>query len=449
MNKQLKKYIQYALDHGAGEAELYCQEQQEDSIEVRNQKVEKLQHAVDRGLAVRVICKQKLGFSYTTSLAEEDVLKTIDNAITSAQYTGADEFWSMPKPARRKKTPPLKLFDRAITKLTAAERLRLAKQLERTGYAYDNRIKKTESASFSTGITQSWLLNSHGVSSEEQRTYCGAALEVIASAKGQMEAGADYQFTASLNELKIKTIAETAAEKAVLMLGAGDIQTGVYDLLLPAEVSINFLSIILPMILADNIQNNKSLLKEKLGQQIASKIVTILDDALLPQGLGSFILDAEGVPGQTKIIVQNGILKKFLYDTYTANKGKTVSTGNAVRHSLKGEPGLGASNFYLKPGKQTRTELLRSIKKGLLIHNVMGLHTADPISGQFSLGAVGELIENGKITRAVKNIAIAGNLLELLQNISGIGKDIQFAPADGAIGAPSLVINNIKAAGKN
>lgn len=447
MKNVWQKYLEYGLAHGAAEIEFFAQESKDFSVEIRQQKIEKLHNAADRGLAVRVICAQKLGFSHTTSLNEADIIDTIDQAITSAQYTATDPYWKLPKPQKIKKIP-LKIFDRNILALTPKEKIKIALDLEKNAYKANKKVNKTETASFSNGISRTTITNSHGINYTEERTFCGVSLEIIASDKDKMEAGYDYQYTTRLNQLRPENVASTAAKRAVLMLDATEVPTGNYDLLLTPKVSINFLSVVLPMLCADNTQKNKSLLAQKRGQKIGSKLLTLIDDPFLPGGLSSYLFDGEGVAGKNKTIVKAGTLKQFLYDTYTANKEKIRSTGNAVRYSLKAEPGVGPSNFYLQPGKQTTDTLTKSVKHGLLIHNVMGLHTADPISGQFSLGAVGQLIENGKLTKAVKNIAIAGNLLEVLHNISAVGKELEFTPEGGALGAPAMIIKNIKVAGK-
>lgn len=446
MKNVWQKYLEYGLAHGAAEIEIFEQESKDFSVEVRQQKIEKLQTAIDRGLAIRVICDHKIGFSHTTSLNETDIINTIDQAVASAQYTAIDQYWNFPKPQKLKKIP-LKVFDRNILALTPKEKIKIALGLEKTAYKFDKRINKTETASFSSGLARTTITNSHGINYTDEHTFCGVSLEIIASEQDKMEAGYDYQFAARLNQLNPDNVASTAAKRAVLMLNAAEVPTGNYDLLLTPKVSINFLSVVLPMICANNTQKNKSLLAQKIGQKIGSKLLTLIDDPLLPGGLSSYLFDGEGVAGKTKTIIKAGTLKQFLYDTYTASKENIRSTGNAVRYSLKAEPGVGPSNFYLKPGTQTAAALTRSVKHGLLIHNVMGLHTADPISGQFSLGAVGQLIENGKIIRAVKNIAIAGNLLDVLQNISAVGNELEFIPEGGAIGAPPMIIKNIKVAG--
>lgn len=448
MKKQLiKKYLDYGLSQKA-QIEIYYQESQEEQIDVCHQKIEKSSAAIDRGLAIRVIKDQRTGFSYTTSLKEADIIKTIDNAIASATYTASDKYQKLPAKKIIKNNQRLALYDKNIAQMTTAEKIALAKKTEKSAYAQDSKIKNTETATFSTTVTSNLLANSNGVFFQEKQTICGASIEIIAKSGKKMEAGFDYQYSTNLRNLNCTKIGSTAAHNALTMLTAQSIPTGKYELLLPPNAAISFLSVIVPMFFADNIQKNKSLLKGKLNQTIASPLVTLIDDPFIVGGFGSYLYDAEGVPGQKKTMVQNGILKNYLYDTYTANKAGVTSTGNASRYSLKTEPGIGGSNFYLQPSKNKNSNLINNIASGIKIKSLIGLHTADPISGQFSLGATGELIENGKTQHAVKNIAIAGNLLELLNNISAVGDDLMFRPDSGALGAPSLVIENIQVAGE-
>ncbi len=448
MNKEnLTKYINYSLAKKAA-VEIYFQESHEESIEVCQQKVEKSSAAVDRGLAVRVIKDQRTGFAYTTSLQEEDIIKTIDCALAAAAYTTADKYQALPEKKIIKNKKQLALYDKNIAQMTTAEKIKMAKKTEQSAYAQSSKIKNTETASFSTEVTRTFLANSHGIFVQDQQTLCGASIEIIAKENKKMEAGFDYQYSTKLSDINCSKIGETAAHNALTMLKASSLPTGKYDLLLPPKAAISFLSVILPMFFADNVQKNKSLLKNKLERAIASELVTIIDDPFLPGGFGSYLYDAEGVPGQKKIMVKNGILKNYLYDTYTANKAGRQSTGNANRYSLKAEPGISGSNFYLLPSKTKNNNLIKNISRGIKIRSLIGLHTADPISGQFSLGATGELIENGQLKHTVKNIAIAGNLLELLKNISAIGSDLLFMSDSGALGSPSLVIKNIQAAGE-
>lgn len=444
MKNNLKKYLKYAKDKKIKEIEIFYAESQDDSVSVRNQEIEQIQSSCDKGLSVRIIKDNRFGFSYTTSLTSDDVIKTIDAALENTQYTAIDKYLTLPKAKITKNKIQLRDYDKSLLTLTPAERLAYAINTEKAAYGYDKRITKTESAGFSTSVAKTLLVNSHGVAVAQQKTSCGISVEVIAEQNGQMEAAYDYQYTTRLKKLSPETIGATAAHKAVSMLGAGGITTGQYDLLLTPKVAINFLSVILPMFSADNIQKNKSLLKNKIGKTIASPLITLVDDPFLIEGLGSGLYDGEGVPTQQKFLIKSGLLQGYLYDTYTANKGKTKSTGNSGRGSIKAEPSISVSNLYLNPGSGTQEELIQMIKQGVLIQNVMGLHTADPISGEYSLGATGHIIENGKITGAVKDMAIAGNLIDLMKSIYSLGGDLTFS---GSIGSPSMIIKNITVSG--
>lgn len=446
MKKQLEKYLSYAKQKKAKAIELFYAESQDDTVSVRNQEIEQIQSACDKGLSVRVIKDQHFGFSYTTSLTPEDIKKTIDAAIENTQHTAVDNYLALPKPKTNRKKIQLKDFDKSILTLTPSERLDYALKTEQAAYDHDKRVAKTESAGFSTSITKTTLVNSYGVSISQQKTSCGVSVEIIAEENGQMEAAYDYQYTARLKRLDPKTVGTAAGQKAVSMLGAGGITTGQYDLLLTPKVAINFLSVILPMFSADNIQKNKSLLKNKLNKTIASPLITLVDDPFLIEGLGSGLYDGEGVPTQQKMLIKNGILNSYLYDTYTANKGKTKSTGNSARGSIKTEPTISVCNLYLNPGSGTQEDLIKMIKKGVLIQTVMGLHTADPISGEYSLGATGHIIENGRLVSAVKDMAIAGNLIDLMKSIYSLGGDLTFS---GSLGSPSIIVKNITVAGNN
>jgi PmbA protein len=441
----LKPYIAYGLSHGADEIELYAVCNQEDSVTVRNQAVEKIESAQDRGLAVRVFHQKRFGFSYTTSLIPDDIHLAIDQAIANAQFTHADKFLQLPKPKKAVKKPT-GIYDKNICTLTTPDRIALALATEKAAYAYDTRITKTESVSCSSTIAESWLANSHGINIHQQKTACGVMAEIIAEDRGDMQSAYDYAYATQLKKVSPKKVGETAAERAITLLNAGGITTGIYDILLPPKTAIQLLSVLSPSFDAENVQKKKSLFCGKKNKKIGSSLLTLTDNPYLAGGLGSYQYDAEGTPGTTKNLITKGILKNFLYDTYTAAKDGLRSTGNATRGTIKAEPGIDAANLYIVPGKKSSAQLLKNISRGIVIHSLMGLHTVDTITGDFSLGATGQLIENGKITRSIKDMAIAGNLLTLLKSITAIGNDLTFS---GSIGSPTLVVKKLQIAGKN
>lgn len=444
-NRELQAYLAYGRKKGAA-IEIYLQEQQEDSVSVRNKEIEQVQSSLDRGLGVRVILGSRFGFSYTTSINDADIRRTIDQALANAECAMPDKKLRLPIRSSRVLSKELDVFDAKIPKLTAKIRVEQAKALEAAAYAYDRRITKTDAATFASGMTMSLLMNSAGLAVTHKSTWAGLSLEIIAEDGKTMEAAYDYQYGTQLKQISPAAVGQNAAALAVAALSAGDIATGVYDLVLPPRVAVSLLSVVASLFYADMVQKKKSLLRGKKMNKIASPKVSIIDDPFLPGQLGSFLYDGEGVLGKRTRLVRCGVLQGYLYDTYTATKDKVQSTGNAIRGSIKAEPAIGHSNLFITPGGRSPEMLIAGVQKGILIHSLMGLHTADPVSGDFSLGATGQLIESGKITRSVKNMAIAGNLLDLLKSIVHLGSDLEFR---GSLGSPTLVVSGISVAGKD
>ena len=172
--------------------------------------------------------------------------------------------------------------------------------------------------------------------------------------------------------------------------------------------------------------------------------MNIVDDARLKRALGSTVFDDEGIPTRTMPIIKDGVLQSYLYDSYTAGKDKTQSTGSARRPSFRGMPEPGTSNFILQPGKFPREQIIKDTERGVRLISLMGMHTADPVSGEFSVGAVGTLIEKGKFTHAVRGITIAGNIIDLMKDIEAVGDDCMFF---GSSGSPTVKVKRVMVGG--
>jgi PmbA protein len=201
---------------------------------------------------------------------------------------------------------------------------------------------------------------------------------------------------------------------------------------------------------SEQIQKGKSPLKGKRGERYFSPLITIEDNGLHPKGIFTAPIDGEGTRSQRTPLVAQGELSGYLYDRYWANRegassGSTArSTGNSRRLGLKSPPGIGTSNFLIEPGTLAFSALLSDLHQGVLLEEVMGLHTVDPISGDFSLGCSGKWVDKGKLVHPVKSVAVAGNLLQLFQDVVGIGEDFRFM---GGIGSPSLLVTRLKISG--
>ncbi|HHY91741.1 MAG TPA: TldD/PmbA family protein, partial [Firmicutes bacterium] len=212
----------------------------------------------------------------------------------------------------------------------------------------------------------------------------------------------------------------------------------------PPQAATQFLGILAPALTAEAVQKKRSLFAERLGEQVGSEAVTVVDDGTLPGGINTSPVDSEGVPTQKTTLVAAGRLEGFLHNVYTAAKDKTRSTGNGIRSSFKGAPEVGPTNLYLAPGKHQPGELLSGVKKGLYVLDLLGTHTANPISGDFSLGATGVLIENGHFSQPVRGVVIAGNAVTLLKQVQAAACDLRFYLG---FGSPTLLLEPLTVSG--
>jgi PmbA protein len=316
--------------------------------------------------------------------------------------------------------------------------------MEREAFRVDPRIKRTRKSSVNFSESQTLIVSTKGAEVSYRSTACSASIEVVAEEGGESQGGYDFDVTRHYSRLRVDEVGRRAAKQALALLGAKSIPSVKAPVVLDYRVAEEFLSLLAPAVSAENVQKKKSLFMGRLGSVVVSDKLNVIDDGLLDGGLGTAPSDDEAVPARRKAVIENGRLALFLHNTYTANKEKTVSTGNGVR-SFKGTPGVGVTNFSIEPGAASLDELVREAGTGLYVTEVMGAHTANPISGDFSVGAVGFWIEKGKLAYPVREIAIAGNILDLMKNVIAVGSDLRFS---GRIGSPSLLVKELSIGGK-
>lgn len=439
MKKVAAKVFAKAHSMKAAQVEVYIEQDKEITTRVRNGQIEAVETAMPIGMGVRVIRDGRQGFSYTTDLND---LEVVQRAVISSEFVEKDPNFVIPAEEKRAEETDLKLYDRQIESLTVSDCLGRSIELEKQIYQQDKRITRTESVGFFTTVSESFVFNSLGTEKYQQKSLCGASGEVVAEQDGQAEAGSGFRIYRSLADYDQQLIAREAAEDAVNLLGAQGIKSGRRQIILPAKVARQFLGIFSQAFMADNYQKSKSVFNGRMGEKILSNDLTIIDDSLRQKGLGSAYFDGEGVNGKKTILVKEGRFESLLYDSYTAAKDKTKSTGNGHR-SFKGVPGVTVNNFYLSFNKQA-DDLYQDFT-GLVVTRVMGLHTANPITGDFSFGSSGYWMENGKRKYGVRNMAVAGNLKDLFNKIEVSEKEPLFI---GHVGCPGLKVNDMNIAGE-
>ncbi len=424
-------------------AEAFLDREQELSIEVRDGEVENLKVAQDVGLGVRVIQDNRLGYAYTTDLSQADLIDTLKAALANARAASEDPYYSLPRPM--KEYPQLEMGDPELEDVSLEEKIELARQMERVGLSSDPRVSFTEQVTYEDLRFEIAIANTQGLSLTANGSFCGGVASFVAGKDQDLQTGFSLDFVRKFKDLDPEAIGKEAAFKAVRMLGAQRLDTKRVPVVMDPYVVTSFLGMLSSALSAEAVQKGRSLFAGKIGEFVASDQITIIDDGARADGVLSIPFDGEGVPAQETVLLDGGVLQGFLHNSYTAAKDGVSSTGNAMRGSFQSPPQLATTNFYLSPGKSSPEEILRQTKDGFYLTEVMGMHTANPISGDFSLGAAGIWIHNGELTTPVRGMVIAGNILELLAEVDLVGRDLRFFATTGA---PTIRVARLTVSGE-
>jgi PmbA protein len=414
------------------------------SLEVKGGKLDSFRCAEPFGVAVRVQRGEGLGFSFSTTLDPAALAQMVDGAIQGAEMQTPDPCHTLPDqfPDRYPQLPGL--HDDALSGIPEQDKIARALELERLVLSRDPRVKRVRKCSYGESLYATYLRNSHGLSFGYQGSYVSCSVSAVAESDGEAQIGCDFGFSNAFSGIEPEQIAQGACRKATSRFGARLIPTMRCQAVLENQVAAQLLEVLAPSFLAENVQKGKSLLAGRTGQQLFSGLLTIRDNGILPGGAGSAPCDGEGVPQQDTCLATGGVLEGFLYDSYWGKRMGAASTGNAVRGGVKGPPRLGVHNLYIEPGSNPPGALLAGVGQGVLITEVMGVHSANPISGDFSVGAAGFYLEGGEIAYPVKGIAIAGNLLDLFAGVDLVADNLRFF---GSVGSPALRIGELAVSG--
>jgi PmbA protein len=337
-------------------------------------------------------------------------------------------------------------MDDKLSTIDLKEKFKRCQEMEKIAYKTDPRVKAARQISYSETISDVYLINSNGLEVSYSKSACSTFAMVVAQDGEDAQMAWDMDIQTEYDRLKWSEVSQEAAKKALCLLGAKPISTRRAPVIFSPSVAVSIIGAFAPAFLADAVQKGRSLMAGRLGETIASPLVTLLDDGILSGGLATAPYDGEGVPMQRTAIIQNGRLNAFLYDSYTAHKDRVASTGNGVRPGPKSQPQVGATNMYMENGNYSEDELLMEIQEGLYVTEVMGAHTINPISGDYSLGATGHWVQKGRMNKPVRGVTISGNMLDLLKNVSGCANNLRFY---GHYGSPSIAISKMVIAGED
>lgn len=433
-----------AKDEGFSEYEIYYSERKSFSVNIYKEQIEKYQNSETSGFGFRGIYNGKMGYYYSETVDESIIPEVISTAKINAKLLENDEKEFIYEGSS--KYPDLDLYNTNLNKLTANDKIDLALKMEKAAYTYDKRITAVNTSLINTGDSSVYIANSKGMELSDKQNYAVAYIGIMAQENNSIKESGEIWIGNDISSFNPIELANTAGKKVINSLCGTSVKSNTYKTIIKNEVVADMLQVFSSAFLADNVQKGFSLLSGKLGEKVYSSKITICDYPLLDNGYATTPFDSEGVASYNKNVVENGILKTYLYNLKTANKDGVQSTGNGFKSSFRGTVGVSTTNFFIQNGITEIEDLLSDINNGLLITDVAGLHSgANSISGDFSLAAEGFLIENGKITAPVEQITIAGNFYNLLSDVKDIGNDLKFNSS--AIGSPSLAFDSIQVAG--
>jgi PmbA protein len=428
---------------GVATAEVFVRDALSGSVETKDGAIEVVTARGERGLGVRVLDGQRIGFAHASDLALAGIEACVDQARRMATITEPDE--DLRIAAAPLDTVELDIYTPGLEDRPLADRGAIALAVERAARSVDARITHFRKTSYSDAEVTTVIATTHGVRASYRESFCGAMTSAVATQDGERQIGYHGEGARRMAELDAEGIGVRAAERALEKLGAKPFPTQKLPIVLDPWMAMSLLGAISPLFSADSVLKGRSLFAGKVGERVANERVTIVDDARRRGGLRSAPFDGEGVATTTRILVERGVLRGYLVNLKTARKMTTAPTGNARRGSYASPSRIGPSNFYIEAGKDDPRALVRGLDRALAITSLLNLHTIDPVSGEFSLGATGTYLEKGAPVHPVQGITIAGNLTHLLSSISGVGTDLTFGAS--GIGSPTLVIAELSVGG--
>ena len=424
-------------------AEVFLREAQSGSVETKDGEIENVIARGERGLGVRVLDGERIGFAHSSDLAASGVEACVEQARRMARITEPDadiQIASLPLP-----DVDLGIHQPGLEARPLAERGAVALAVEQAAREADARVTHFRKTSYSDATVTTIIATTSGVRSSYRESFCGAMTSPVATLGNERQIGYHGEGARRLEDLDPRRIGARAAQRAAEKLGARPFATQKLPVVLDPWMAMSLLGAISPLFSADNVLKGRSLFAGRIGERVANERVTIVDDARRPGGLRSAPFDGEGISTTTQTLIERGTLRGYLTNQKTAKKLGGSSTGNARRGSYASPSRIGPSNFYIAGGGDDAVALVRGQDRALQITSLLNLHTIDPVSGEFSLGATGTYLERGVAQYPVQGITIAGNLTHLLSSVVGVGTDLIFGPS--GVGSPTLLISELSIGG--
>jgi PmbA protein len=421
------------------ESEVYLENNSVTSVSVAAGRVESFEMKEELGAGIRIFDGGKVGFAHTSDLTPEGVRAAAGAARSFAAHTDPEAANRIPRPDPSSLPDP-EPGDLSVGRVESYRKAAIARAMEEAARAVDPRITRVRQARYTDVVGRVEIRSTAGFSRGASFARIFGSIELQAEHNGESQSGYATEFSLKFSGLDPFKIGREAARRAIAKLGGTRATTQRADVVLDPDVTGSLLEAFSPALSADSVIKGKSVFAGRIGQKVGSANVDLVDDGRFPGGNRTFPFDAEGCSTRRTPLIEGGVLRGYLHNAYTAAKMAAASTGNAFRSSYMGPPRISPNMIYLVPSAATREEILSRAGKGFYVSEVMGLHTVDPITGEFSLGAFAQAISGGALTHPVTGIGIAGSIAEVLGNVEGIGSDLRLLPT-GSAGSTVLVRN--------
>jgi PmbA protein len=444
----LDDWCRRAVDAASGHeaVEAYVEESRRTDIRVRDGEIDSLTFAGSSGLGVRVIVDGSVGYAYAADPDLTEIPALVARAREGAAFAQPDDANVLPllEPV----DPMPGIYREAQLDVPMERKVALALDLERAAVAAEPSVRKVESAGYGESVGRVAVASTNGVPVEYPSTNCWAWASSLAESNGETQTGYAFRLAYLIDELDWRGAAEEAAERAARLLGGVKPPTRRVPVILDPVAAASFLSVLAGTLSADAVQKGRSPLGPLLGEPVASELVSLIDDGRREDGPAAGPFDDEGVATGRTALIERGVLRAFLHNSFTAAKAGTSSTGNASRAGYRSVPGVGPTNLFVEAGATSLGDLLGMAEGGVYVQDVTGLHSgANPVSGEFSVGATGLRIGGGELGQPLREMTIASTLLDMLKAVAAVGSELRFFPFGGGLGSPTLLLGEMTVAG--
>lgn len=437
--------IQAAVAAGAGEAEAWCEESVSRQIRVYEGAVESLTDSGARGLGLRAFLGARSGYAYGTDLSDAGVRAVAQAAVEAAAIADEDEHAGLPAETGASEVPGLHSAE--LGAWTTDRKVDLALAVERAARALDG-VTQVEDSVYADSEGRSAFANTRGGAGEYAASAAWAWCSAFAGDGADLMTGLGVDMARDPGGLDPEAIGAEAGRRALDLRGARQAASRRCPVVLDAFVAASFLGFIGGMLSAEAVQRGRSLFAGREGEEVASPALRLADDPTDPDGPASAPFDGEGSPTSRTSLIEDGRLRTYLFDTQTARRAGRSTTGNATRGSYRSPPRVGATNLVAEPGSETLAELVRRAGDGILVTDVAGLHSGvNPVSGSFSVGATGRLIEGGEPAAPVREMTIASDLVSMLRAVAAVGSEARWVPFGGSVRAAPLLLSGMSVSG--